>query len=432
MLTLALTLLAVVLGALCLASVGYLLTLLVAGATSRPRASASVSSGDLPRFTVLVPAHDEELVIGATLASLRALDYPADRVEVCVIADNCTDATATIARGAGATVLERKDDRERGKGYALAFAMRDRLAQPNPADAFVIVDADTWVAPNFLRLMAGELAVRQEKDPMGRCALQGRYGVLNADEGWRAALMAGAFDLFNHVKPLGREAMGLSVGLKGNGMAFTRSLLEVAPFSGSSITEDIDYGLDLLLHQSVRVGYVPTALVRAQMPVTAAQAGSQRARWENGRYRLMRERIPGLLGAGLRRADRRLLDAAVDLLLPPLAEMAGLLVLWTAVVALSAATHHLVAPGVGTAMVALTVAGFFAYVLGGFRVSGASPAAYAALWKAPGYAVWKFALLAAKPFMKRRKRAGGATAAAADEWVRTGRVAIPTEEKSTP
>ena len=423
--TLLLTVLAGILGALCLASIGYLLFLLVAGMLSRRRAAVVMDGSPLPRFTILIPAHDEELVIGATLASVGALDYPDDKVSVCVIADNCSDTTAAIARAAGATVLERTNATERGKGYALAYAMQHLLAQPNPADAFAIVDADTWVAPDFLRVMARELTARRSGDASGRVALQGRYGVLNDGEGWRAALMAGAFDLFNHVKPLGREALKFSVGLKGNGMAFTRPLLQQAPFSGSSITEDIDYGLDLLLHHGVRVGYVPGALVRAQMPVTASQAKSQRERWENGRYRLMRERVPGLLAGAVRRGDPRLADTAIDLLLPPLAEMAGLLTLWTVVVVLGAATHRLMGPpALWAALVGAVVVGFVAYVLGGFRVSGAPSAAYAALLKAPAYAVWKLALYAAKPFARRR----GASVTAAvggDEWVRTERVAIP-------
>ena len=133
--------------------------------------------------------------------------------------------------------------------------------------------------------------------------------------------MASAFDLVNHVKPLGRETLGLSVGLKGNGMAFTPALAAQLPWPGGSLTEDLDYGLELARRFGVRVGYAPEARVLAQMPTTTNQAASQRARWEGGRMGLVRARALPLLGEGLRRRSLLLLDMAWDLLTPPLAEL---------------------------------------------------------------------------------------------------------------
>ena len=216
------------LAALAVSSVASLLILLLAATRRRPKISPS--AGAEPRLAVLIPAHDEELVLASTLLSLRAQDFPADRFEMIVVADNCTDSTAEIARAHGVSVWERQNLAQRGKGWALAWATQKLLTRETPPDAVVIIDADTHAAPDFLTRMADALKTRT--DTRGFCAIQGRYGVLNADEGWRAALMAGAFDLFNHVKPLGRDALGLSVGLKGNGMAFTRALLEAAPWRG--------------------------------------------------------------------------------------------------------------------------------------------------------------------------------------------------------
>src|SRR5690606_22233480 len=107
-------------------------------------------------FDIVVPAHNEASGIGRTLASLRAIDWPRDRFRILVVADNCTDNTAAIARNAGAHVLERQDEHRRGKGHALAFAFeasrRDALA-----DAVVVVDADTGVSPNLLEAFATRL-----------------------------------------------------------------------------------------------------------------------------------------------------------------------------------------------------------------------------------------------------------------------------------
>jgi 1,2-diacylglycerol 3-beta-glucosyltransferase len=425
-----------VLGFIVCGSIGYLLVLLAAAAgakrrlvstdaKSRPMSDGAASN--LPRLVVVIPAHNEELVLAATLSSLAAQDYPHGRREVVVVADNCSDTTAAIAREHGATVMERMNRDERGKGYALAWAFDQLLRGPEPADAFVIVDADTWVAPDFLTLIAARLA--RQTDSRGYCALQGRYGVLNASDGWRAALMAGAFDLFNHIKPLGRERLGLGVGLKGNGMAFTRALLRDAAWQGSSVTEDIDYGLDLARHHGVRVGYAPEALVLAQMPTTAAQASSQRERWEGGRYQLVRQRALPLLAEGLRRRSLLLWDAGIDLLLPPLAELAALIVVWAVLVGIGAATGLLPGAAVWLGLAAAGAVGLACYILIGLRVSDAPRAAYAAMAHAPVYAVWKLCLYAARFVRKRASRTGGPQS---DEWVRTERAPLAGAGQAAP
>lgn len=413
-----------VLAVVCLVSVGYLLTVLGAAAR-RPRRDVA-RPGTAPRVAVVIPAHDEELVLAQTLASLRAQDYPAGRLEIVVVADNCTDATARIARDGGALVLERHCPELRGKGFALAWAF-DILLGPEsplaggPADAFAILDADTWADPACVARLAAGLPA----DPGALAALQGRYGVLNPGSGWRAALMTAAFELCNHVKLMGLDRLGCSVGLKGNGMIFTRATLERVPWTGRSVTEDIDYGLDLLCEHGVRVGYAPDARVLAQMPVTAAQGESQRARWEGGRYRLMRARVPKLLAASLRRRDLRLTVAALDLCALPLAEIVGLLAFWGGAVALAGPWIG-AAARLGFALAwAVAAIGLCVYVLAGLRVAGAGPEAYRALLRAPFYVLWKLAL-----YLRRRTRRGASAPppGADDEWVRTERIAISDEE----
>ena len=396
-------------------SVGYLLILLMA-ACQRRRTSVQPSSP--LNFGILIPAYNEELVLNQTLISLSAQDYPAECYEIIVIADNCTDKTAAIARAHGVTVLERANLVERGKGYALHWAFAQILQRPVPPKAFAIVDADTWVAPDFLTIMAASLATRA--DGRGFCALQGRYGVLNSQESWRSALMAGAFDLFNHVKPLGRDHLGFSVGLKGNGMAFTRELLQAAPWRGDSVTEDIDFGLDLLRGHQVKVGYVPEAKVLAQMPTTAAQSASQRMRWEGGRYDILRTRALPLLKSGLQQRSMALCDAALDLIALPLAEIAALC-LFLAVWAMIGGHYHILAHAAIWVMVAAcAMLGLVIYILVGLRVSGAPRAAYSALLRAPFYAAWKIWLYVAGQVRRKSKTK--------DEWVRTARAPMSAPE----
>jgi len=400
-------------GAAALVGVLSLLTLLTAATTRR----SALSPAAVPlNLAVIVPAHDEELVLAVTLASLASQNYPTDCVQIVVVADNCTDATAAIARSRGAAVLERASQTERGKGYALNFAISHLLAQSLAPDAVVIIDADTQAAPDFLSRMSAHIF--QNKDPRGYGAWQGRYGVLNSGDGWRAALMTAAFDLVNHVKPLGRDTIGLSAGLKGNGMAFTTALAAALPWPGGSLTEDLDYGLELARRFDLRVQYVPEARVAAQMPATAAQAASQRKRWEQGRWGLVRERALPLLAEGLRRRSLLLLDAAWDLLTPPLAELAALLLAFAALTTLGTATHLLPHPAVWLGASAFGLMALAVYILGGLRVAGAGPDAYAALLRAPFYAVWKIALL-----VTGRKRFKNTP----DEWVRTERHSLTSD-----
>ena len=165
----------------------------------------------------MIPAHDEELVILRLLRSLDAVDYPRDRYDVCVVADNCTDATADIARTFGARVFERTDEVERAKGFALRWLLGQIAGERY--DAFVVLDADSVVEPNLLRAFDARLAA-------GSQVIQAYYSVLNADASAVAGLRYAALAALHFVRPLGRSVLGLSVGLKGNGMCFAAPVLE--------------------------------------------------------------------------------------------------------------------------------------------------------------------------------------------------------------
>ena len=168
------------------------------------------------RFAVVVPAHNEQDGIAATVENLLAVDYPKELFSVVVVADNCSDETAARAEKAGARVFVRHDDKLRGKGYALAHAF-ERLAAE--VDAIVVVDADTVVSPNLLLAFAARIQA-------GAKAVQADYAVRNPNAAWRTRLMAIAFGAFHVLRSLARERMGLSAGLRGNGMCFTTALLK--------------------------------------------------------------------------------------------------------------------------------------------------------------------------------------------------------------
>lgn len=406
----------------------YLFILLCAAwCNRRSRKVSPQRIGDY-NATIVVPAHNEEDVIGATLQSLAQIKPP---VCVVVLADNCTDTTATIARKAGVSVIERVNPVERGKGFALGYAFRQLINRPLDAsvllganaDVYIVVDADTQVEPDF----ATHLMAYLPTDSAIPGAAQGRYGVLNGADGWRAALMSAAFDLVNHVRLLGMDYMGSYIGLKGNGMAFTRGCLTQFPMTGRSVTEDLDYAMDLLEHGRIRVQYAPLSIVRAQMPLTQEQAQSQRQRWEGGRYRVLMSRLPKLLTAFVRTRDTRFLGAAIDLAMPPLAEQ----VIGCVALSLCAFVSMLLSLPEWRIYAVIAFSSALAvilYVFLGVLLAGAKKETFKALMFAPIYIVWKLGLYAAA-IASSKQRKSADTGCADAEWVRTSRIQIPTGDE---
>ena len=370
----------------------YLLVLTLLSAAP----AAPLPSSRRLRFDVVVPAHDEVSVIARTVRSLQKLDWPRDHFRIFVVADNCTDATAQLARAAGADVIERKNLTRRGKGYALeyGFEASDRRGW---ADAVVVVDADTVVSGNLLAAFAARIE-------RGAHAIQAHYGVLNPHDSWRTRLLAIAFAAFHTLRSRARERLRLSCGIRGNGWCVTRRLLRTVPYRAFSITEDLEYGIDLGII-GYRAHYAGEARVESEMVTSERIARSQRRRWEDGRFALLRARVGPLLRTAVRARDPVCLDLALDLLVPPLAQLA---VAVAAVVA-AAGIAALILPSSRPlpALASLCVASLLCYVLRGWQLSGVGRRGLADLARAPAFLLWKL-------LIAREQRAPG-------EWVRTER-----------
>lgn len=347
----------------------YLLLLIAAGALVRPKQPSPARR--LRRFAVLVPAHNEELVIGRVLESLSWLDYPRAFFDVHVVADNCTDATADIARAYTPFVYERDDVAEPGKGQALHWLL-DRL--PAGCDAFAVIDADSIVSPGFLTTMNDYLE-------RGWLAVQGNYGVLNPEQTWVSAMRGLAFSLLHQGRRAGLSAIGASAGLAGNGMVFAAELREARGWDAFGVTEDLELHAQLVA-AGVRVGFAPWASVLAEMPTSLATARGQNMRWEQGRLAVARAHAPSLIVAGVKDRDWSKLVAGVDLLVPPFS-----------VLALAGVVLLAVAAAVGSPLAivlgATVLAGQAAYVVGGLIAARAPLRLWPALALAPVYVLWK-------------------------------------------
>ncbi len=372
----------------------YLLALTAAAFSPRraPRAAGAAPR----RFAVLVPAHNEEALIGRLLTNLRQLDYPAHLYDVYVVADNCQDTTAAQARALGAHVYERFDLAHQAKGYALRWLLERIREDGPPYDAVVVLDADSVVAPNLLRSMDARLAG-------GSQVIQAYYSVLNVGDSSVTALRYTALAAIHYLRPLGRARLRLSCGLKGNGMCFAAPILERFAWRWYTLAEDVEFHL-ALVRAGVRVDFAPETQVLADMPVSYAQAASQNTRWERGRLQLLRRHVPGLLLDALRTRSAMRLDAVVEQLIPPLSVpfvLGGFCLLGGGVV------HNELAATLG----GLSLLGQVGYLLAGLVLVRAPRRAYVALLYAPRYVIWKVSLYG---------RALVSTRAA--RWIRTTRL----------
>lgn len=353
-------------------------------------------------FAVLIPAHNEASILGTLLHSLSELAYPGKLFAVYVIADNCTDATAELARTFGGVhVYERQDMTRRGKGFALSWILQQLENEGVDAyDAYVVLDADSVVAPTFLQAMAHALE-------RGGQALQAQNTVLNTTASPSTALRWIALTLMNHVRPLGRNGIGASATLTGNGMCLRHTLLQRYPWQAFSTGEDYQYYLMLVEHGE-RVIYVPDAVVRSEMPVTFAQMSTQDIRWEaTGGDPTWRSALR-LLRAGLQHRDLARLEAIAELLTPPLSSLIGVALL----VVLAAA----LLPGTSLEILVSLVllSGVLFYIGTALYLLRPPRSIYRALLHAPRFVLWK--LWVYFVLRKSKKHTG--------EWVRTGRTGV--------
>ncbi len=234
-----------------------------------------------PLLGVLIPAHNEETTLAATVTSVLGSDYPPDRLRVLVVADNCTDATATVARRAGADVLERFDDVRRGKGYALEVGLAQLLAAG--PEGVLILDADCELPPDALRCLSADLSA-------GCDAVQAAR--LPRNRGNSAAAVAAVGSSIENAVSAGRCRLGLPVALRGSGMLFSHRLLERLPWRAYGLVEDAEYGANLA-RNGVRIRFRPDVVVTGEVPADAATLARQRTRWRTALWSGGPAALPG-------------------------------------------------------------------------------------------------------------------------------------------
>jgi len=271
-----------------------------------------------PRIAVLVPAHNESTGVLPTLAQIRAQLNPGDRV--VVIADNCSDDTAEVARAAGAEVAERSNPVLRGKGYALDHGVR--FLEADPPEIVIIIDADCALEPGCLEYLA------RDSHRHG-CPVQGKFMTVAPDSSMKMRLAEFAMRVKAHVRPKGMAKLGLPCGLTGSGIAYPWPLISAADLASGHLAEDMQLGLEL-----GRQGFPPIYCEDAGLETVFAASKdaqlTQRTRWEHGHLALLVGNGPKLLLSALLRGKWRFAAQVLDLLVPPLALLALLQLVGTA------------------------------------------------------------------------------------------------------
>lgn len=358
--------------------------------TSPPR-SAAVR----PKIDVLIPAHNEEFGIGETVKTVLAQLTSADRL--IVVADNCSDDTAAIARNLGATVLERHNLEQRGKGYALDFGVK--FIADHPPDVVVLVDADCLPSPGALEHIS-QLSAAQKRP------VQAIYLVEQPPQpSGKDAISMLAFAVKNLVRPSGLDRLGMPCLLTGTGMAFPWEIIHHAPLATGNIVEDMKLGLDLAIAGSPPL-FCSTAQVVGVLPQKAQAAKSQRTRWEHGHLQTLLTQVPPLLKAAVQQLRLDLLALALDLLVPPLSL---LVMLWLAAMMVAIGAALLGASWVPTIILSVNGVLITIAILSGWAKYCRADLPAARLLAIPLYVLWKIPLYLA--FLFKRQKA----------WVRTER-----------
>lgn len=259
-------------------------------------------------FALIVAAHDEEMVIGNMVDSLVSLDYPRDAFDIFVIADNCSDRTAQIAREHGALVHERFDTTARGKGFALEWMFDKLFHMEKQYDFVAIFDADNLVHSQFLKEMNQQIN-------HGYNVVQGYIDSKNPFDSWITCAYSFSFWSISRVFQMARHNLGLCCQLSGTGFVIKTQLLQKLGWGATCLTEDMEFTMKLALNDE-KVGWAHNAIVYDEKPLTLRQSWSQRKRWMQGHADVASRFFGKLVKKAFKEGKFMCLDCALYLVQP--------------------------------------------------------------------------------------------------------------------
>jgi len=226
------------------------------------------------KFMAIIPAHNEAGIIKNLIESLKVQNYPNELLDIYVIADNCTDNTAEIARNSGAIVYERYDESKKTKGYAMQWFLNKIIQEDKDYDAFCVFDADNIVMPDFIVNMNKKLCQGEE-------IVQGYRDIKNPTDTWITAGYTIFYWTMNRFYHLARYNVGLSPLINGTGFMVKMDLVRKEGWETKTLTEDIEFSLKNIA-KGRKLGWAVDAKVYDEQPLTFSQSWKQRSRWTVG------------------------------------------------------------------------------------------------------------------------------------------------------
>jgi len=259
------------------------------------------------RLAILMPAHNESLVIAETIKNLAAALDSAS--QLLVVADNCTDETANIARNLGAAVIERQHKTLRGKGYALDYGLK--YLRKSPPDVVIVIDADCIVQADAIAQLASA-CINYQRPIQALYLMQNQF-----NPSLKQRIAAFAWLVKNYVRPLGFHQLGLPCQLMGTGMAFLWQDISAINLASGYIAEDMKMGVDLARIKKAPI-FLPQALVTSTFPLDQGATKTQRARWEHGHLSVITSDAPSLFIEAIATRNMQMFALGLDLIVPPL------------------------------------------------------------------------------------------------------------------
>ena len=233
------------------------------------------------RFMAIIPAHNEEKVVANLIESLKNQNYNKELYDIYVIADNCTDRTAQVAREAGAIVYERFDPEKKTKGFALDWFLQQKIKEDAPYDALCVFDADNIVDKDFIKNMNKKLC-------QGEDVVQGYRDIKNPADNWITSGYALFYWTMHRFYHLARYNVGLSPLLNGTGFMVRFDCIKPRGWKTVTLTEDIEFSLQRII-KGKKLGWATDAIVYDEQPTGFKQSWSQRSRWTVGHMQCIKE-----------------------------------------------------------------------------------------------------------------------------------------------
>ena len=320
-----------------------------------------------PSVAILIPAHNESLVIAQTIQTI--LPQLTAQDQLLVVADNCTDDTATIARNLGAVVVDRFNTQQRGKGYALDYGLQH--LSNNPSQVVIIIDADCIISADAIDLLTH--TCKAQKRPIQALYLMDSQ----PNPTLKARIAEFAWLLKNKVRPLGFKSLGLPCQLMGTGMAFVWDDIKETNLASGHIVEDMKLGVDLARMNKAAI-FLPEALVKSVFPPTQEATNTQRARWEHGHLGMILSEAPNLLLEAIKTRNLHMFGLACDLIVPPLAVLT-LMCLAVFVLSLISSSHLALLLST-ILLIALTIAVLLAWLYFGRKIISFKQLCYAPMY----------------------------------------------------